>query len=95
MLGKLNYLVLKDKELSLTNGSGMTDYEYKENLKQYLHNEDNLIVFTGKRTLFRLDPGAKRQLKSFIRENQLTLKRRELENRARLVSYYNTITGTN
>jgi len=89
--GDADYLVLVVKEMVLTNGSGMTDFEYKETIKQYLYVDEVLIPFTSKRALFRLNPEEKRNLKDYIRQNRLTMRRSDLANRAKLVSHYNFI----
>ena len=87
--GKVQYMVTKSKYLVLTNGSGMTDYVYKENLRQYLYTNNQMVPFRGKKALFNLYPELKAQLKQYARKNGLVLGPSKLQDRAKWIDQCN------
>lgn len=89
--GPLQYLVTRSKYIQISNGSGSSDYEYKEILKQYLFYEGSLLPFTSKRTLYRKFPGLKSDLKKFSRKNNLFLAKKNIEVRGKLMNYCNIL----
>jgi hypothetical protein len=89
--GKINYLVTRKKYLVLTNGSGMTDYIYREIIKQYLWYNNELVNFRRKSDLLDLLPGLKSEINQHTRQNRLKYKRKNLTDRALIIDYCNSI----
>lgn len=88
--GDIDYLLLKTKEMQMTN-TGINDFKYKEYLKSYLLKDGEMIRFRTKRSLFRLVPEHKDALKRFISRETLFLGRKNIKDRARLINYYNSL----
>ena len=88
--GPLELLVMKSKRLMLP-VSGSTGYVYETSSKWSLLVNDSLIPYQGKRTLFRLHPELKGPLKEFLRSSRGSGKRESDSNRARLVTYCNSL----
>lgn len=94
--GPLQYLVTRKKYIQISNGSGSSDYEYKEILKQYIFYEGSLIPFVSKRSLYRKFPDLKSDLKKFSRQHNLFLAKKNIEARAKLMDYCNILlSGSN
>lgn len=87
--GEIKYLLVRKKFLMLTNGSGMTDYTYKETVKQYFYRNNELIPFKGRRTLLELYPELKTELKQYARKKGLELRPKKTDDRAEWVNYCN------
>lgn len=88
--GEIDYLLLKSKEMQMTN-TGINDFEYKEYIKSYLLKDGEMVRFRTKRSLFRLVPEYKDDLKKFISRETLFPGRKNLTDRARLINYYNSL----
>lgn len=88
--GKVSYLQIIDKVLAVATG-GSTDFKYKEYFANYLLVDDQLIRFKSRRTLYNLFPEHKQKLKKFISQNSLAPSPKNIEDRARLVNYCNSL----
>lgn len=88
--GKLSYLVTKSKTLAITSESS-TSYKYNEQINNYLLYEGRLIKFKGKRTIYKLFPELKQDIRKFSYQNALTMPRKNIVNRAILVEYCNLL----
>jgi len=89
----LSFLILKRKVLKVEGGS--VDYSYETYEDPYLLFNDELLKFRSRRTLFRLFPVHKNELKKFIRQENLTFFRKRPENLRRLTEYCNTLLNNN
>lgn len=89
--GDIKYLIERHKTLALTKGGAQAGYIYNENLSQYIHYNGQLIKFKGKRTLLKIFPELKPQIKQFIRQNGMPLSAKQLTERAKLVQYCNNL----
>jgi len=85
----LSYLVLKKKELKIDNGA--VDFNYKTNDTHFILFKNELHKFNNRRTLFRLFPGFKEELKRFIRQENLVFINKRPENLTRLINYCNIL----
>jgi len=88
--GKLSYLVTRKKSLIIASGSS-TEFKYKENIGNYLLYEGRLIKYKNKRTIYKLFPDQKKELRRFVYQNALTTTRNNTFNRTRLVEYCNIL----
>ncbi len=88
--GKISYLLIIDKVLAVSTG-GSTDFKYKEYYANYLLIDDQLIRFKSRRMLYKLFPEHKQMLKKFISQNSLVPSAKNIEDRARLVNYCNSL----
>ncbi len=88
--GKLSYLVTKSKSMAITSESA-TSYKYNEQINNYLLYEGRLIKFKGKRTIYKLFPELKQDIRKFSYQNALTLPRKNIINRAILIEYCNLL----
>jgi hypothetical protein len=93
--GEVQYLVTRLKTLQITNGSGSSDYVYKENLSQYIFYNGILTPFKGRNSLFRLFPELKEELKRFIRMSNIYPTRKNIAARGNLIDYCNTLLSGN
>ena len=91
--GDVDYLVLRYKSLKVKGGSGSSGYYYREDMKQLLRNDDMVVKFKSKRTLFRLYPHHKQEIKKYMKERQIYPYRFRMEDRAAMVRYCNYLTG--
>lgn len=91
--GEIKYLITRTKYLVLTNGSGMTDYIYKENIRQFLYTDGQLMPFRGKATLLKLYPELKTELKQYARKNHLQLGMKKYNYRAQWIDHCNYLIG--
>ena len=89
--GPVMYLVTKEKILEITSSTGSADYEYKEYLRQYLYYEGMLKSFRSKNTVYKTFPELKKQLKKFVRQNNLYLIRNKVGERRKLIDYCNIL----
>ncbi|MFO7851794.1 MAG: hypothetical protein ACQETA_09545 [Bacteroidota bacterium] len=89
----LSYLILKKKELQVD--AGAVDFSYKTDENPYLLYNNELFKFNSRRTLFRLFPHLKDDLKEFIRQENLALIKKRPENLGRLTEYCNTLLNKN
>ncbi|MDT8402651.1 MAG: hypothetical protein RQ743_13230 [Bacteroidales bacterium] len=88
--GEVDYLLLRNKELRITSG-GATDFEYKEYFNNYLYKDGKLSGFRGRRSLFKLFPEHKKEIRKYILQQGLFLDRKNVEDRAVLVDFCNEI----
>jgi hypothetical protein len=89
--GRVQYLVTRSKELYLSSMTGSADYEYREYVRQYLLYEEKLIPFRNKRTLYRLFPDKKKQLRKYSNKNYLNTSGERTGDRKMLLDYLNTL----
>lgn len=89
--GQVQYLVTRSKALYLSSLTGSSDYEYRESVKQYLYYEEELITFRNKRTLYKLFPDKKKQLRKYSNRNYLNTSGKRTGDRKKLLDYLNTL----
>ncbi len=90
--GPVDFLLLRSKEMRITS-SGGTDFEYKEYYNNYLDKDGKLVSFKSRKSLFRLFPGHRKELRKYISQQALVLGRKNTDDRALLVDYCNRIIG--
>ncbi|MCG6189280.1 hypothetical protein [Maribellus maritimus] len=88
--GSVDFLLVRSKELVLSEG-GTTDFKYKEYYHNYLRYNGQILKFKSKKTLFNLFPEYKTELKRYLSQHNLSTKRKETTNRAKLVNYCNSL----
>ncbi|MFO7853576.1 MAG: hypothetical protein R6X28_14125 [Bacteroidales bacterium] len=89
----LSYLILKKKVLQID--AGAMDFSYKTYNNPYLQYNNKLFKFKSRRTLFRLFPHLKDDLKKFIRQENLTFIKKRPDYLSRLTEYCNTLLYNN
>lgn len=89
--GEISYLVLRKKALTLNQGSGSRGYYYKENVKQYLYINGDLMPFRTKKSLFRLFPVHKQEIRKFLRSAKLSPTKKRIADRAAMIRYVNEL----
>ena len=87
--GEVQYLITKKKYLSPSNGTGMKDYSYRENSRQYLYYNSELISFRTRGSLLALFPELKSELKQYARDKKLKPGAKHYEDRAIWVDHCN------
>lgn len=87
--GEVQYLVTKRKYLSPSNGSGMKDYSYKQNSRQYLYYNNELISFRTRGSLLAIFPDLKGELRQYARDKKLKLGSKQHDDRAIWVDHCN------
>jgi hypothetical protein len=92
--GKIQYVIIRSKNLMLTNGSGNTDYVYREERQQYIKKGDQLVPFRSRNTLLKLYPEYQTGLKQYARNNRLHLGPKQYIHRALWVTYCNDLLRT-
>ncbi len=93
--GEINYLILKTKAFTLSNG-GSTDYIYKEYIKQFLQINNQLIPFKTRRNIYNLYPEHKQELRRYLRSQRLEPIKNRIDDRKAMVKYCNQlISGQN
>lgn len=85
----LSLLVLKTKTLKIE-GRGV-DYIYETKENMYLLYQGNLHRFSNSRTLFKLFPELKGELKDYVRKQRLTFMKKNQLHAALLVGYCNDL----
>lgn len=93
--GPVMYLVTKAKILDITSSTGSADYEYKEYLRQYLYYDGILKSFRSKKSVYKTFPELKKQLKKYVRQNNLYLIRNRIGERKKMIDYCNTLLTDN
>ncbi|MEA1887417.1 MAG: hypothetical protein U9N72_09420 [Bacteroidota bacterium] len=88
--GHVDFLLLTTKELRIT-VSGGSDYEYKKYYKNYLSKDNTLVRFRGRRSLFKLFPDLRKELRQYISQQGLLLGKKNTSGRALLIDYCNKI----
>lgn len=89
--GKLSYLVLRSKVMRLQSSPGDNDYYFDESLTQWLHNDSLLIPFRSKRSIFKLYPEHKHEMKQYIRSANIYPSPWRMDDRVALVRFCNTL----
>ena len=88
--GKIDFLLLRIKEMRIAS-SGGSDFEYKEYYNNYLRKDGELIKFRGRRSLFKLFPEHRKELRNYISRQGLLLGRKNIDDRGLLVDYCNKL----
>ncbi|MCK5822153.1 MAG: hypothetical protein KAH17_09705 [Bacteroidales bacterium] len=88
--GKIDFLLLKSKRLKVTPG-GPSDYIYQSRLIKSLQLNGEIIPYRGRRTLYKLFPEHKSQIRNFIQEERMAYRRINLEGHIKLIDYCNTL----
>lgn len=88
--GEMNYLILKTKTLMLSNG-GLTDYIYREHIKQFLQINNQLIPFKTRRNIYHLYPEHKQELRRYLRSEGLDPRKNRISDREAMVKYCNQL----
>ncbi len=90
--GHVDFLLLRKKEMRMVS-SGGNDFEYKEYYNNYLRIDDQLIKFRGRRSLIKLFPDHRKELRKYISQQALILGTKNTDERALFVDYCNTLLG--
>lgn len=88
--GEIDLLLLRSKKLTVT-VSGLEDYTYQANQSQYILLNENLTKYRGRRTLYKLFPELKAELRDFIIENRLKYRRLKFDDHINLVNHCNIL----
>lgn len=88
--GHVSYYVLRKKRLALTKSSG-TNYEYIETVNGYLIIGDDQIPIRKNKTLYKLYPELKKELKIFLRSARQDINKNKIEIQGNMVNYCNTL----
>jgi hypothetical protein len=88
--GEINYIILKTKFLTLLTG-GVSDYEYKEYIRQFLYINNQLIPFKTRRVIYNLYPEYKQELKRYLRSQGLDPMKNRIRDREAMVKYCNQL----
>jgi len=88
--GKIDFFLVKSKRLRVTPG-GLSDYVYQARLLKTLQLNDELFPYRGRRTLYKLFPELKSQIRDFIQREQLRYRRITLEEHLELINYCNNL----
>jgi hypothetical protein len=88
--GPVDFLLLRTKEIRIAS-SGEYDYKYEEKYSNYLYKDGRLMKYGGSRSLFKLFPDYKNELKKYISQQKLVLRRKNTNDRALLVDYCNKL----
>ncbi len=88
--GEINYIILKSKFLTILKG-GITDYEYKEYIKQFLYINNQLIPFRSRRVIYHLYPEHKQELKRYLRSQRLYPMKNRIRDREAMIKYCNQL----
>lgn len=88
--GDIDFLLTRIKSLKVAD-AGLSDYKYKTKHVRSLQMGDQLIPYRGRRTLYKLYPELKTQLREFIRRERLRYRIISLNKHVELVNYCNTL----
>ncbi|MEA1878522.1 MAG: hypothetical protein U9N86_16905 [Bacteroidota bacterium] len=88
--GKVDFLLVKTKRLKVA-ADGSSDYVYQSSQMKTLQMNDELIRYRGRRTLYKLFPELKAQLRNFIKNEHLKYRRISLEGHVKLISFCNSL----
>ena len=88
--GKTDLLIIRSKKLRITS-TGLTDFAYQESESRILRYKGELIPYKNRNSLIRLFPDLKQDLKDYLRNNRLRLRRMKLQNHAEYVSFCNQL----
>jgi len=88
--GEIDFLIVKSKRLKVTPG-GSSDYVYQTSQMRTLQLNNELIPYRGRRTLYKLFPELKSQLRYFIKTKHLKYRRISLEDHVELINHCNSL----
>jgi hypothetical protein len=88
--GHIDFILVKSKNLKITT-TGLTDFAYSENKETYLRINREVIPFKGRRSLFKLYPSLKPELKEYIDKKRMSLRRMSLIEQTELISFCNNL----
>lgn len=88
--GSVDYLLVKNKKLVLTNNL-FSDFMYEEDYQNYLRYKGQLIKFKNRKTLFNLFPEIKPAMKKYLNQNNLSTGRKDTQNITMLVNFCNSL----
>ena len=88
--GEIDFLIVRKKEIRIINSGGNT-FEYKEYYDNYLLKDGELHKFRNRRSLFRLVPSIKKDLRRYANMQGLSPGRKNVEDRALLVNKCNNL----
>jgi hypothetical protein len=88
--GSIDFLLVIDKDM-VTANIGSTDFKYMDFYQNYLGYKGQIIKFKNIRTLFKLFPEFKSEIKKYLSGNNLTTRKKETHNRTMLVNYCNSL----
>ncbi len=89
--GSLSYMVTKAKELDITSGSALNQFEYTLNIKQYIMYDQQLTPLRGMRTVYRIFPDKKKIIRRYIIDNGLSPNGKNVEDRAKVIRFCNNL----
>lgn len=87
--GEIDLLLLRTKNLKII-GSDL-NYSYQTNQYEYLVLNEKVYRYRGRRTLFKLYPDLKAELRDFIKINRLKFKVIKHDNLVKLISHSNAL----
>ena len=88
---EVSYLLHRVKWLDLNSGVSSSDFEYKTNEKQFILVNGELYGFSGKKTLYKLFPEIRKDLRDYKRRKKLSLRKSRITNRVDFVNHCNTL----
>jgi hypothetical protein len=87
---KIDLLILRSKKLKVT-PTGLSEFEYQLNEEIKIRFNDELIPYRGRKSLMRIFPDLKQELKTYLRNNKLKMRRMSLPEHGRYISYCNQL----
>lgn len=88
--GEIDFLLLRSKKMTVTVG-GMEDQTYQTNQSEYVFINESLSKYHGRRTLFKLFPELKAEIRDFIKTNRLKYRRLKLDEHVKLINHCNSL----
>ena len=92
--GTVDFLLIRSKNLKVTT-TGLSDFAYQTKQSRILRVNDELHPFMSRRSLIRMYPGFKSELREYLKESQLRFKRMSLNDHTGFVKYCNSLIGGN
>lgn len=89
--GKLAYLILRVKVMTVQTGTGNRGYYYKEDLSQWLFTDSLLVPFRSKKNIYRIYPEHKQVIRQYLRSEKIYPSRWRMDDRVALVRFCNTL----
>jgi hypothetical protein len=88
--GDINFLVVKSKNLKVTEG-GVSDYMYQTSTRKSIQIGEQLLPYRGVKTLKKEFPELKVQLKQFTKSNHLRFRKLQLDQHASIIEHCNSL----
>ncbi len=88
--GTIDFVLIRSKNLKVTT-TGRSDFAYQTKQSQTLRIGDELHPYLGRHSLIKLYPDLKTELRLYLKENRLRLKKMSIVEHAGLVKYCNSL----